>query len=540
MAVHVEECGICIEAIPKRLSSGSKSSHKPLSTRTHHQSHQQQRHQSLVVNEVIQVVPDDSIGESDVVLVKPDNVGGCSNNNGNNNIYTNNNNKTKTFDNISISSKRSIKSVSGNSNDAVKCTQCNAVFCRPCLLLWVKKNKSCPVCRVELTVYQVCYLERYYRQSGTTESSTVTSPVLSRSNSISSNTNSINLPHVRETSETIMCPYTGCREKLSIYAIRVHLDTCAFGITINKVKGLQSIIENKPTSILPSSIDDQILEETIVDIVPDATNANPDANTNIDANDLNANAFANDNESSIHNPTGSSDITNLDIGNEFTAQSSVADNVIYRSYAPPIPKPELPEEEKGLYTYHFVQMDDSLAGIATMYASAPGTLCRLNNLFSENNIYGRVWLKVPVPPDGTVVSTPKPTKEQLEIMRRRKNVICFMRSTSVRDKCVAEAYLNMHEHDLEAALQQYDEDNEWEQNQANNSNQIKFKNSYGSESPVSNHRDKSQRRSSVSSEASNSKPISKPILPSNGGYNYAVRNQIKRKNQAGKNSYSLW
>ena len=148
MAIHLEECSICIEAIPKRSKS-----------RKHHQ----QQHHQHVINDVVEVVPDIDDNGSDMVHVERDNIN-SNNNNSNSNIYSYN--KIKTFDNTSISSKRSVKSISGGSNDAVKCTQCNAVFCRPCLLLWVKKNKSCPVCRVELTVYQVCYLDRYYRQSG--------------------------------------------------------------------------------------------------------------------------------------------------------------------------------------------------------------------------------------------------------------------------------------------------------------------------------------------------------------------------------------
>lgn len=41
-----------------------------------------------------------------------------------------------------------------------------------------------------------------------------------------------------------------------------------------------------------------------------------------------------------------------------------------------------------------MRIDDTLSGIAVLYKTNPGQVMRMNNLFSDN-IYGRVWLKVP-------------------------------------------------------------------------------------------------------------------------------------------------
>jgi hypothetical protein len=57
-----------------------------------------------------------------------------------------------------------------------------------------------------------------------------------------------------------------------------------------------------------------------------------------------------------------------------------------------------PESDDPDVDFHFVRIDDTLSGIAVLYNTNPGHIMRMNNLFSDN-IYGRVWLKVPKCPD---------------------------------------------------------------------------------------------------------------------------------------------
>jgi hypothetical protein len=128
-----------------------------------------------------------------------------------------------------------------------------------------------------------------------------------------------------------------------------------------------------------------------------------------------------------------------------------------------------------------------LSGIAVLYNTNTGHVMRMNNLFSDN-IYGRVWLKVPKCPDaeerlkyvgagagaGTrgirihaicprVPNEPtsccsrrrsQPTAEELETMRRRRALREFMRATGV-DEYEAEVYLSHCDHDLRHALENY-------------------------------------------------------------------------------------
>ncbi|KAK7989469.1 hypothetical protein PG989_009784 [Apiospora arundinis] len=127
-----------------------------------------------------------------------------------------------------------------------------------------------------------------------------------------------------------------------------------------------------------------------------------------------------------------------------------------------VPFDESPPAEDVL---HFLNhSDDTVSSLSLRYGVPATVLRRANNITSDHLLQGRRTVIIPGEYyKGGVSLSPRPVEGEEEEMRKGK-IRRFMVACKVSEYDVAVLYLEQSNYDLEAAVEAYVDDDEWEKN----------------------------------------------------------------------------
>ncbi|EME47170.1 hypothetical protein DOTSEDRAFT_165998 [Dothistroma septosporum NZE10] len=112
---------------------------------------------------------------------------------------------------------------------------------------------------------------------------------------------------------------------------------------------------------------------------------------------------------------------------------------------------------------HFLKPDDSLHSLSLAYGVPTHALRRANNVFSDHLIQGRKTVIIPGEYyKGGVSLSPQPVESEEEELKKNKTRR-WMMACKVAEYDVAVLYLKQADWDLDAAIEAFKEDEQWEQ-----------------------------------------------------------------------------
>lgn len=111
---------------------------------------------------------------------------------------------------------------------------------------------------------------------------------------------------------------------------------------------------------------------------------------------------------------------------------------------------------------HFLTPDDSLQSLSLAYAVPLAALRKTNNVYADNLLQGRKTVLIPGEYyKGGVSLSPTPLDSEEDELRKNK-IRRFMMAVKTPEYDVAVLYLEQEKFDLEAAIQAYRDDEQWE------------------------------------------------------------------------------
>ncbi|KXL45353.1 hypothetical protein M433DRAFT_154520 [Acidomyces richmondensis BFW] len=120
------------------------------------------------------------------------------------------------------------------------------------------------------------------------------------------------------------------------------------------------------------------------------------------------------------------------------------------------------DEEPALDVLHFVTPNDSMHGLSLAYGVPIDVLRKTNNIFSDHLLQGRQTILIPGEfCKGGVSLSPRPVEGEAEEAMKNK-IRRWMMSCKVAEYDVAVFYLKQAEWELEAAINAFHDDEQWE------------------------------------------------------------------------------